>query len=203
MNRRAFALVLVALALPLALAQQQKPAMVAEDGMLQERGSARVLYWDTRADTAFGQFSIDYGRPVWKKAYEDPATFDRMTKGKVWRLGSNWWTVLDTQLPLKIAGREVAPGSYFLGLERGMEGATWSLVFMDPVKVRQARLDAFQIEHAPIMFKIPATVEPPDSLAEKLTIVLSYPKENPRNVKLTISWGKLQVSAPIEVTVGP
>ena len=186
-----------------AMAQQQKPAMVAEDGALQERGSARVLYWDTRADTAFGQFAIDYGRPAWKKAYEDPATFDRMTKGKVWRLGSNWWTVLDTQLPLKIAGREVAPGSYFLGLERGGDGATWSLVFIDPVKVRQARLDAFQIERAPIMFKIPTTVESPASLAEKLTIVLSYPKESPKKVKMTISWAKLQVSAPIEVTVGP
>lgn len=203
MRRSCVSTALMMLTISVALAQQQKPAMVAEDGALQERGSARVLYWDTRADTAFGQFAIDYGRPAWKKAYEDPATFDRMTKGKVWRLGSNWWTVLDTQLPLKIAGREVGPGSYFLGLERGGDGATWSLVFIDPVKVRQARLDAFQIERAAVMFRIPTTVESPDSLAEKLTIVLSYPRENPRNVKMTISWGKLQVSAPIEVTVGP
>ena len=77
-------------------AQQPKPAMVAEDGELQERGSARILYWDTKANTAFGQFASDYGRPVWKKEYEDTATFDKLTKGKTYRLGSNWWTSLDT-----------------------------------------------------------------------------------------------------------
>ncbi len=203
MNRRCLSLALTVLALPVGFAQQQKPAMVAEDGTLQERGSARVLYWDTKADAAFGQLAIDYGRPVWKEAYEDPTTFDRMTKGKVWRLGSNWWTVLDTQLPLKVSGKDVAPGSYFLGLERSADGSNWSLVFIDPVRVRQARLDAFQIERAPVMFKVPATVESPESIAEKLAITLSYPKESPKKVKLTISWGKLQVSAPVEVTVGP
>ena len=184
-----------------AWAQNQRPAMAAEDGGLQERGSARVLYWDTRADTAFGQFAFDYGRPVWKKAYEDPANFGKLTS-KIWRLGSNYWTVLDTQLPLKIAGRGVAPGVYNLGLQPAADGKSWSLAFIDPVKVRSMRLDAFQIERAPVLFSIPMTTEQPVSPAEKLTITLTYAKETPKNVKLTISWGTLQVTAPIEVTVG-
>ena len=54
---------------------------------------------------------------MWKKDYEDPAKFDAMTKGKVWRMGSNHWTALDTSLPLKISGRSVPAGSYFLGAE--------------------------------------------------------------------------------------
>jgi len=182
-------------------AQNEKPAMVAEDGGLQERGSARVLYWNTRADTAFGQFAFDYGRPVWKKAYEDPANFGKLTS-KIWRMGSNYWTILDTQLPLKIAGRDVAPGIYNLGLQPAPGGKSWSLAFIDPEKVRSARLDAFQIERAPILFSIPMTTEQPVSPADKLTITLTYAKEKPKNVKLTISWGTLQVSAPIEVTVG-
>jgi hypothetical protein len=187
-----------------AIAQQQKPpAMVAEDGGLQERGSARVLYWDTVADKALGQFAIDYGRPVWKAAYDDPAKFDAATKGKTYRLGSNWWTTLDTQVPLRVGGIDVAVGSYFLGLERSPDGASWSLVFIDPTKVRDLRLDAFQIERAPTLLKIPMTTEPPSSSNDKLTITLTYPKENPKKVKLTIAWGKLQVSAPVDVTVGP
>jgi len=186
----------------IAWAQKEKPAMVAEDGGFQERGSARVLYWDTRANTAFGQFAIDYGRPVWRKAYEDPANFGKLTS-KIWRLGSNYWTVLDTQLPLKIAGREVAPGAYNLGLLPEAGGKGWSLAFIDPAKVRASRLDAFQIERAPVLFSIPVSVEQPASPAEKLTITLTYAKEKPKDVKLTISWGTLQVSAPIEVTVGP
>ncbi len=189
---------------PCMIAQQQKrPAMVAEDGELQERGSARVLYWDTAGDKAFGQFAIDYGRPVWKSAYDDAAKFDAATKGKVYRLGSNWWTSLDTHVPLKISGKEVAAGYYFLGLERSQDGAAWSLVFIDPVRVRAARLDAFQIERAPILFKIPMTAEQAPAPTEKLTITLTYPKENPKKVEMAIAWGRLRLTAPVLVTVGP
>jgi hypothetical protein len=201
MKRIAATLCVSFLWVTLARAQNQRPAMAVEDGGLQERGSARVLYWDTRADTAFGQFAFNYGRPIWKKAYEDPANFGKLTS-KIWRLGSNYWTVLDTQLPLRIAGRDVAPGSYNLGLQPSADGKSWSLAFIDPAKVRSARLDAFQIERAPILFAIPMTTEEPASHAEKLLMTLTYTKEKPKNVKLTISWGTLQVSAPIEVTVG-
>jgi hypothetical protein len=41
------------------------------------------------------------------QGYEDPVKFDRMTKGKTWRQGKDFWTVLDTNLPLRIAGKEV------------------------------------------------------------------------------------------------
>lgn len=184
-------------------AQQSKPAMVAEDGEFQERGSARILYWDTKANTAFGQFAIDYGRPVWKKDYDDPSNFDKLTKGKIYRLGSNFWTSLDTQLPLRILSVNVAPGHYYLGLARSSNGGKWSLVFIDSAKSRAMHLDAFQIERAPVLFQIPMTVEPVASASEKLTITLSYPKEKPKQATLWIAWGKLQLSAPVEITVGP
>lgn len=65
-------------------AQQAKPVIIAEGGSRpDDRGSARVLYWNTKLDTAAGQFAINYGRPVWKKGYEDKARFDAMTNGKV------------------------------------------------------------------------------------------------------------------------
>ncbi|MGO9269733.1 MAG: hypothetical protein ACLQOO_05670, partial [Terriglobia bacterium] len=54
-----------------------------------DRGSARLLYWNETADQAAGQIAFNYGRPVWRKDYEDPAKFDTITKGKVWRMGSN------------------------------------------------------------------------------------------------------------------
>ncbi len=185
------------------LAQQQRPAMVAEDGTPQERGSARVLYWNTKADTAYGQFAIDYGRPVWRKEYDDTASFDKLTKGKIYRLGSNFWTVLDTHLPLRISGKEVSPGHYYLGLARSADGDKWSLVFIDSTKARSMHLDAFQIERAPVLFQVPMSVEPVTDRSEKLTITLSYTKVKPKDVKLAISWGKLRLTAPVEVTVGP
>ena len=136
----------VLLSLIPAHAQRSKPAIVAEGGQPDDRASARVLYWNTVKNGAAGQFAINYGRPVWKSVYEDPANFDRMTKGKIWRMGSNFWTALDTCLPLKISGKDVPAGYYYLGLHRSEDGSKWSLAFIDPAKVRAAHLDAFQIE---------------------------------------------------------
>jgi len=173
--------------------------MVPEDGGLQERGSARVLYWSPRQDTALGQFAIDYGRPAWKREYEDAAKFDALTKGKVWRLGNNFWTVLDTQFPLQIGGRDVAIGAYYLGLERSADGAAWNLVFIDPAKVRAAHVDAFQIERAPILMRAPVKLQQAAEVRDKLTITLSYTRETPKNVTLEIAWGKMRLTAPVEV----
>ena len=131
-------------------AQQSKPAIVAEGGQPDDRASARVLYWNTVKHEAAGQFAINYGRPVWKSDYEDPAKFDGMTKGKTWRMGSNFWTVLDTCLPLKISGKTRSRRLLLLGLHRSEDGSKWSLAFIDPAKVRAAHIDAFEIQKAPV-----------------------------------------------------
>ena len=191
----------VLLSLIPAHAQQSKPAIVAEGGQPDDRASARVLYWNTVKHGAAGQFAIDYGRPVWKSDYEDPAKFDHMTKGKIWRMGSNFWTALDTCLPLKISGKDVPAGYYYLGLHRSEDGSKWSLAFIDPAKVRAAHLDAFEFEKAPIAFEVPMSIAKAATKAEKLTIELSYPKDNIRKVTLSVAWGTLALTAPIEVTV--
>lgn len=178
---------------------QQKRKIGAEGGDVDDRGSARVLYWDDAANAAAGQFAINYGRPVWKSVYEDQAKFDGMTKGKVWRLGSNYWTTLNTDLPLEISGKRVAPGSYYLGLMRSADGSQWSLAFIDIPPARKVHLDAFDIHKAHVSFLAPMTTEKPDSKAEKLTITLAYPKDNLRNVTMRIAWGTLALSAPVKV----
>ena len=90
-------------------AQEKKSSIGAFGGETpDERASTRVLYWDSAKDSAAGEFAIDYGRPVWKSEYDDGTKFDAMTKGKLWRMGKDFWTVLDTSLPLKFSGKEVA-----------------------------------------------------------------------------------------------
>jgi hypothetical protein len=164
-----------------------------------ERGTTRVGYWDNEKNMGAGQFAIDYGRPVWRKEYDDTANFDKITKGKVYRLGSNFWTTLDTDMPLTIAGKSIPAGSWYLGLHRSEDGATWSLVFIDPVKARGAHIDASEIERAPIAYKTAMTVEQPSESKEKLTIDLIFQKGNLKDVTLRIGWGKMQLSAPIVV----
>jgi hypothetical protein len=197
-------LVFVALVAPSLAQQRPKQAPlcpVAEGGEPDDRASARVLYWDEKLNHSAGQLAIDYGRPVWQKKYADAATFDGMTKGKVWRMGSNFWTLLDTSLPLKISGKAISPGYYFLGLARSTDGAQWSLAFIDPAKVRSARGDAFEIQRVKVEFEAPVNVEKATSVVDKLTITFSYKQATSTKVTLRIAWGNFLVSAPVDVSV--
>lgn len=184
-----------------ALAQQPKPTIVAEGGGVDDHGSTRVLYWNTKTDSSAGQFAVNYGRPRWKMDYQNSAKFDAMTKGKMWRMGSNFWTTLDTSLPLKISGKIVGVGTYYLGLHRSEDGANWSLAFFYPSSVRSARNDAFEIQKAKVAFMAPMTIAKAKAVVQKLTITLSYAKETPRNVTLKVAWGNLALTAPIQATV--
>ncbi len=194
---------ILVLALAASAQGQEKKGMIAEGGDPDERASTRILYWNQQTDSSAGQFAINYGRPLWKKDYEDPAKFDSMTKGKVWRMGKDFWTNLDTQLPLKISGTNVAAGSYYLGIYRSPEGGEWALAFIDPAKVRGARLDAFEIAKAPVFFTAPMKFEKAPTATEKLTITLSHPKDDLKNLTLRVAWGHMLLTAPIKVTVGP
>jgi hypothetical protein len=203
MTLKSLSIVFVLVCCGVLSAQQKKTGIEAYgDADPNDRGYDRVLYWDQQKDSAAGEFSVHYGRPVWKKEYEDAAKFDGMTKGKVWRFGKDFWTVLDTNLPLKVGGKEVPVGSYYLGLFRSGDETGWSLAFIDPSKVRAARLDAFEINRAPILFKVPMTEEKPSgSPAEKLIVKFSYQKANFRDVTLRLSWGKLQLKVSIQVVL--
>jgi len=182
---------------------RQNQKIGVEGGDVDDRGSARVLYWNNAANAAAGQFAVNYGRPVWHKELEDPAKFDSLTKGKIWRMGSNYWSNLYTDVPLTIAGTAVAPGLYFLGLQRSADGSSWSLAFIDPVKVRKARIDAFQISKAKVEFTAPMSIEPVSSEAvEKLTITVTHPENDIHNAALKVAWGHLALTAPIKVRVG-
>lgn len=203
-SKRAYAIFVLFICFAPGLEAQEtkpKPVIVAFGSDSAERGTTRVGFWNTKKNMGAGQFAIDYGRPVWRKEYEEAAKFDEMTKGKVYRLGSNFWTTFDTDMPLVVAGKSIPAGAWYLGLHRSQDGATWSLVFIDPAKARAAHIDASEIERAPIAYKIAMTTEQAGEMKEKLTIDLIFQQANLKDVTLKIAWGKLQLSAPIQVPV--
>lgn len=106
-----------------------------------------------------------------------------------------------SDLPINIAGKDVSPGAYYLGLHRSEDGAQWSLAFIDPAGARATHLDAFDIRKAKVDFLAPMTSEKSAKAAEKLTITLTHPKDDIKNVTLNVAWGNLALSAPIKVTV--
>jgi hypothetical protein len=181
--------------------EKPRPKIGAFGSDSPDRGTTRVGYWNNEKNMGAGQFAIDYGRPIWRKEYEDAAKFDAMTKGKVYRLGSNFWTTLDSDMPLTIAGKTIPAGNWYLGLHRSADGGVWSLVFIDPAQARAAHIDASEIERAPVAFKAPMTVEQAAEAKEKLTIDLVLQRGNIKDVTLKIAWGKMQLSAPIQVPI--
>ncbi len=188
----------LALSTSLLLAQDAK--FNAFDGE-SERGSTSIAYFSQPSEDEFnaeGGFVITYGRPEWKAEYD--AQFDELTKGKRWRFGSNSWTTLDTNIPLKIAGAKVGPGYYYLVLERG-QGDDWSLVILDPKPLQKKKMAASGAEetsggiNAPL--KASMTAEP----ATRLTVNLTKNENDLTKASLDIQWGKRKLSAPIDVGV--
>ena len=203
LRRRRIVLGVFALLVASSLYAQQGQKISVEGGGPDDRASARLLYWNNQTNSAAGQIAINYGRPVWKPQYDDPAKFDAMTKGNVWRMGSNFWTNLYTDVPVKISGKAVAPGFYFLGLERSADGSSWRLAFIDPVKIRKARGDAFNIRKAKVEFTAPMKLESANRpTVEKLTVTLTHPEKDIRSAILRVAWGRLVLTAPVTVRVG-
>jgi hypothetical protein len=198
MKKTIYVLALWTLVGPALYAQEESMGAVG-GGRVAQRGSARVLYMNQATNSFPGQLMISYGQPVWKAEYEELGLFDKMTKGQVWRMGNNFWSVLDTNLPLEISGRDIGVGSYYLGVHRSPDGNIWSLAFMDPDTIRKARLDASEIAKATVDFMVPMSYSRSGETVEDLMVTLEYPKENPTDVTLKVAWGNLQLTAPIEV----
>jgi hypothetical protein len=180
-------------------AQEAKPRYSVFGGKPDERACVRIEFFDN-VKKLIQQVAIDYGTPAWKKEYEDAKNFDAMTKGKIWRMGSNFWSRLESYVPLKISGKRLAAGTWYIGLRRSPEGNEWSMVFIDPTKARAAGIyDAFRINEAPVEISAPLTIEKATEIKEKLTVTITPQKDEVKNATVRIAWGQLQLSAPIEV----
>jgi DUF2911 family protein len=177
--------------------------IVEAEPALGERGLTRIHWWSPQRDVPVAAVSIDFGRPVWNRQLDNPSVFDQLTRGRVWRLGNDYWTTLDTNLPLNIAGHDVPVGLWYLGLSRSTDGTVWSLAFIDPVKARSGHMDGHWMDAVPIEFKAPLKVETTTApLTEKLTITLSDQPGNMTNLSLLIAWGRLHLTTPIRAVLG-
>jgi hypothetical protein len=57
------------------------------------------------------------------------------------------------------------------------------------------------MQTVPIEFKVPMTTGQPAGLTDKLTMTLTAAKEDMKKVTLKISWGRVELTAPIQVVV--
>ncbi len=175
------------------------PSQQVVGGPDPDRKSSTV-YVMTDTFEALAGVSISYSPPTWQDSYNDMLG---TLRGNYTRLGKHWWTTLDTVGALEIGGTKIAAGSYYLGLAVGKEGAFSLLVFDSKQAMKAGLLPAasslFRGE-AKAELQAPLTFAK-DSLKEvvaKMEIEITADKNDPANGKLSIRWGKHELSAPVK-----
>ena len=148
------------------------------------RGASRVSF----GKNAFAV--IDHGVPDWNEKTAGEA--QQLTKGRRWRLGKDWATTLDTNVPLLLGDKPLAAGSWHLTLARTDKG--WNLVASSAAADHVAKLDGFAADHVTPVLEVPVAVLPLDPPADKLLI--RFANEGKGTV-LTIAFGKEQLTVPV------
>lgn len=169
-------------------------------GNVDERGSTRILYFSKSSNSPAGEFAINFGRPAWKPEFA--GQLDQM-KGGYWRFGNNFWTVLDTNVPLSVGGVSVPVGYYYLMVARSQDGAQWSLALVDPDSARNLRMDPYQVptdgKELKVLYSAPLQFSQREEQTDKLAITLhGAGGADPSDVTLTIEWAKFALTAPIK-----
>ena len=195
-------LTLAVLTLLVSSAQAQLRAFT---GSLHNKGETRILLWDGAAGKAAAEVALIYGRPAWKADYEAPGALDSMTKGKVWRAGQNFFTHLDSNVPIKIGGQDVPAGHYYIAIQRSADGSNWMLAFIDPASTRALHMDASEVgaraSELTINFTAPLTFNKTSDTTKNLDMIFTTNQDDVKKSFLQIKWGQFELSAPVEVVM--
>lgn len=157
------------------------------------RGAARIFYWF--GDGSAGQLVVDHGRPSWNPQFQrfldEPA--DRR-----WRFGENFWTTLDTNIPIEIGGSELDVGLYYLVLENSVDHGL-RILALDPDEVRRRRLDAYEANETDGGIAIPLSVEKASGTrpAQRLAIDLVVDRTAKNRATLHVRFGQNHLTAPV------
>ena len=122
MHVRFLTAAIAAISLSLPVAAQKLGGMAASS----TRGETRLMA-ATEDFSVFTMASLTYGQPEWNASYD--AMLDKL-KGKVNRLGKDWFTTLITMSDLEIGGAKIPAGSYIVGLHCDKDGK-FALALMD------------------------------------------------------------------------
>ncbi len=120
------------------LTAQVEPETVQCSAAKYERASAGTFFYSqTESDfKVFGQYELTYGSPVWKKEYGSAVKI--VLPETRLRLGNNFFASFDSSCPVLVGDETLAPGYYYLAMERGGEGEMF-LVFLDPEPIRERK----------------------------------------------------------------
>ena len=157
----------------------------------------------TRAETRlavmaedFSKFaiaSLTHGQPEWKASYD--TMLDKL-KGKLNRLGKDWFTTLVNSGPIEIGGSKIPAGYYIVGLHCDEKGQ-FSLAFMDAGQATKQGVTPFD-QWKP-EFTAPLTLN--KGVAKEdvklMTMTFTHDETKPGAGTFTLAWGKHTLTAPV------
>lgn len=198
---RCLPLLLLSLTLPaVAEAQEGRPASGQKAyAETSQRGNARIFFWGD--NHSIGQLAVDYGQPMWSDRWQQMLEGEQM-QGKRWRLGQNFWTNLDSNVPLTLGEQRIEAGYWYLSMEhRGDDG--FVLWILDPAQVREQKLDAYHAHKTRGGIEVPLVHSESGELRERLTIRLDLdPEQGASAAVLRIEFGPHRLEVPVFMHVG-
>ncbi len=165
---RKICLTLIALATPALVVLMTSPG-VAHGA---ERGNAK-------ASISGAHITIDYGRP----ALKGRDMLKQIQPGKLWRIGADAATTLESDKDLNFDGTIVPKGRHIL-LARLDEPGKWTLIFSNK--------SVYEFGPSAKVAEVPLTFSEGSDAAELVTIRLA--SKGGKGV-LEIAWGKMRLSA--------
>jgi hypothetical protein len=146
--------------------------------------------------------SVTYGEPGWQDSHEKMLP---ELKGRLLRLGKDWWTTFTTSVAIDIGGTKIPAGSYLLGLQCDKDGK-FSLALLDATKGMQQGAVPFENPQTKQMNWKPDMLAPltfnqgtaKESVA-KMSIELKADQTDPSKGTFTIAWGKHTLTAPMTI----
>lgn len=137
-------------------------------------------------DMGLSQIKLSYARPAVKgrKIWGDVVPF-----GKVWRTGANAATTIAFTHPCKVAGKEVAPGTYAL-FAIPTEKA-WTLILSKQAKIWGSY--DYKPEEDVLRFELQ-----PESAAHQEYLDYRVNVQDLDHARVELIWEKLKVSFPVE-----
>ncbi len=158
-----------------------------------ERAAARLGYFRANGDGA--HIHVGYSPVEWKKAYNGVLE-DESFVGTRWRFGAHFWTSLDTNVPLTIAGEYVEPGQYYLTLvHQGDE--LMAMYLLDPAEIRKHQLTSAQAGETRGGIEILFEHDRMEAVEKKLNIAMTPGAR--KTAKFVVRFGPHRLTAPMEV----
>jgi hypothetical protein len=158
-----------------------------------QRGCSRTLFWKGKGNpngerTAFAV--IDHGVVAWNDKLAQEAA--AMKPGTRWRMGKDWATTLDTNVPLTLGDKKLGPGCWHLTLGKTKDG--WQLVVSSAAADLKNKLDGFAAQYVTSVLEVPMQSAPASPPADQLQIAFAG---EGNALQLVVAFGPERLAVPL------